>query len=78
MGVKGSLKRFGKWFNHVQWLNVLTLIFQVVNNSKQIVPGLETSQWVMATQGVLAAVLPSLNGVAHAAVYGEEQNPEHR
>lgn len=52
--------------NGVHWINLLGIGAQVL----QVIP---QKPWVMALQGVLAAVLPSLHGAGHKMAFGTDQ-----
>lgn len=73
-----KVKKIGKWVNHIQWVNVLTMIALGINNVANVVPALAAHPGILVAQGILAAVLPSLNGVGHTAAFGESQNPDDR
>jgi len=65
-------------FNGVQWVNVLTMLAQLLNMATQTWPDNKYTTAIVAVQGIIAAVLPSLNGMAHKAAFGEAQNPVQR
>lgn len=67
-----------KLMNGIQWVNVLTLIAQTANNASGLFPGLVTNPYFILAQGILAAILPSLNGIGHKVAFGETQDPSKR
>jgi hypothetical protein len=65
----------------VQWVNIGLLVLNILNQWKDLFPGVELPPWVMQLQILLAAVLPgaSVAGYsAHRLAYGEAQNPAAR
>ena len=54
-----------KWLHRVQWANVGLLAAEFLNNATQAVPSLQMNKYVLITQAVLGALLPSVGGISH-------------
>lgn len=48
-----------------QWLNVLTVIGQVLASAAGVFPGLALNPYFLVVNAVVGALLPSLGGVSH-------------
>lgn len=59
---RAVMRKALKWAG---WANIGLVAFQVLNNTAQAFPALQTNPYVMVANAVLAALLPSLGGVSH-------------
>jgi L-asparagine transporter-like permease len=73
-----NLGKLSTWFQAIQWVNVATLILQVIAAYTQVFPGAVLPGWVLFLQALIGIMLPSLGGLAHRAAFGEAQVPEKR
>lgn len=64
-----AMKAAKAWINGIHWINIAGLAAQLL----QVIP---QKPWVMAAQGVLAALMPSLHGMGHKVAFGTDQTPE--
>lgn len=76
--MKLNLGKLSTWFQAIQWVNILTAGLGAFNAVTAAFPDLQVPRWALITQIAVAAVLPSLGGVAHKVAFGEAQVPEQR
>jgi hypothetical protein len=60
---EGPLMR--QYLHGAQWLNVLALAAQVLNQALGVFPGLGLNPAVLVVQAILGALLPSFAGISH-------------
>jgi hypothetical protein len=58
----------------VQWVNVITLLAQLLNVLTNAFPQYQSSPWVLVIQGIIGAVLPSVGGIGHQLVFKTPQD----
>ena len=61
-----------------QWVNVITLLAQILNNTTQVFPALASNPKFVMVQALIGALLPSLGGFAHKVAFAESQDPAKR
>ena len=54
--------KFRKWMKRMQWVNVLTVVGQVAASLSGVFPA---NPWILTTNAVIGAVLPSVGGISH-------------
>lgn len=54
-----------KWLHGIQWANVGVMALNILNQAMGTFPALAENKTALIAQGILAALLPSLGGVAN-------------
>jgi len=60
----------------VQWINLLTLLAQLINDTTNTFPSLANNHWLLVAQGLIGVILPSVGGYAHQIIFNAPQDPK--